>query len=279
MSFTDTSGQDAKFVHNVLIEKQLKIADGQSILSTWLDARFNAEALVASNAVNDEATARTNADTTLQNNINTATSTINTNKAEFDSFVTSSTSALSDEADARVARDDEIDAALVQFRDTDFPAYQTAAEAALNQEISDRQASITNESAARQTADTNLQAGVDANTQLVATEKSNLKNEILYGAGNDENTDNTLKDQDKLDRVAARLASVEGQIDAFSPKSIETRVQELITTHDSAAAAAVSRLDKLEEYFTIDETDPTNPVITIKAGAKVVVLGEFEQGE
>lgn len=278
MSFTPTSN-DAKFINNVLVEKSLKIADGEAIFSTWLDSRFTAEALVASNAVSQEATDRASADTTLQSNINSLSSTVNTNKGEFDAYVLSNNTALGDEIADRQEGDNIVQGNLDDHINNTYGPYIVAAEAALNQETADRQAAITTESNARQTADTNLQAGVDANTQLVATEKSNLKNELLYGAGNDENTDNASKDPDKLDRVAARLADVEGQIDAFSPDSIETKVQELITNHDAAAAAAVSRLDKLEEYFSIDESDPTNVVITIKSGAKLVVLGELEQGE
>lgn len=279
MSFNNPTDFDAKFVNNVLIEKQLKIADGESILSTWLDSRFSAEALVASNATSQEATDRANADTTLQSNINSVSSTVNTNKGEFDAYVLSNNQALADEIADRAEGDNIVQGNLDDHINNTYGPYIVAAEAALNQETADRQAADTAEASARATADTNLQAGVDANTQLVATEKLNLKNELLYGAGNDENTDDASKDQDKLDRVAARLSSVEGQIDAFSPDSIETKVQELITNHDAAAAAAVSRLDKLEEYFSIDETDPTNVVITIKSGAKLVVLGEFEQGE
>ena len=271
--FSNSTDSDARFLNNVTIDKQLKLQADNAIISSWLDSRFAAAASVAQNAVDAEASARASQDVTLQDNINAVSSTVNTNKAEFDAYVASNDQALAHEASARVTRDDEIAGDLTDFIDVTFHAYQTNATAALNAETAARQLADTNEATARANADNALQVSVDANNALIASEKADLRNELLYGG------DQSNPADDKLHRVAERLAVVEAATDAFNPTAIDDRVASLITQHDSDNANQNSRISKLEEYFDIDESDPSNVVITIKSGAKLKVLGDFEQGE
>ena len=84
---------------------------------------------------------------------------------------------------------------------------------------------------------------------------------------------NTLHSQDD-----ARLTSVENSL-----QTIDTDLQAQITTavnqHNTDLGDALPKIQKLEEYFVIDDTtDPLNPVVRIKAGVAFEVSGSFTHG-
>ncbi len=271
--YTPESGE-AHFRDNVLLEGILKLSNTSTIVSTVLDGRFTASNSYADGIVATEATARTNADTSLNTAITAVSTTVSANKTEYDAYVVSSTSALAGEVADREAGDLS-NATNLTTHITTYNSDKATLESAIATEVSDRQTAVSAEATARTTAHTNLSSNISANTTLIGTEKASLKNEILYGAGNTSATPVASQDSGSLNRIDLRLTDVESQIDAFSPDSIEQKVSELITNHDTQTANLNTAVALLNEYFVIDVA--TNSV-SIKAGVTFNVPGTFNHG-
>lgn len=273
--FTPQTGE-AHFRSNVLVETTLKLAPTSVIESAVLDGRFTNMSASLQSLINDEETARIQGDTQLQDNINSLTSVVSSNKTLFDDFVVDSNNAMSDEIANRIAGDNAVQSNL-DSHITSYDAYVVSATQALSDEAQARSDGDSAEATARANADDALDGKIVANTQLVATEKQALENQLMYGAGNDENTPDDQKDPNAIYMLGSRLQSAEGKIDAFDPVNLDDRVQQLITQHDSDNVAQNSRISKLEEYLEIDESG-SYPVVRIKNGVQFEVSGNFIQG-
>jgi hypothetical protein len=268
--YTPESGE-AHFRNNVLIENTLKLAPSSAIESVVLDGRFTASNTYTDSQVASEAAARSTSITNLSNTVTGVSTTVSNNRNDFDSYVTETDQKLADELNNRAAGDHANSEALAAHVLV-YNAGKAELEASIAQEVSDRQAAVSTESTARQNADTGLQSDISANTTLIGTEKASLKNELLYGAGKTE----ADADDNKIHKMHERLESVESQIDAFSPTTIEEKVAELITNHDTEAANLNSAVALLNEYFIIDAV---NNSVSIKPGTAFNVTGTFNQSE
>eukprot|EP00466_Bigelowiella_natans_P004855 jgi/Bigna1/81048/fgenesh1_pg.77_\ len=76
-------------------------------------------------------------------------------------------------------------------------------------------------------------------------------------------------DSARSDAVEAAQATVDADIEA----KIQTRIDQ----HNADLDDALPRLAKSEEHLETDETDPSNPVVRIKAGVQFEVSGNFIQ--
>eukprot|EP00466_Bigelowiella_natans_P015145 jgi/Bigna1/126454/aug1.2_g1162 len=143
------------------------------------------------------------------------------------------------------------------------------------------QTQIDNANTATTNAITNLQQEIDDNKTDIegklATETS-----ARLSLENAHNTRNTFVDGEisRLDGLhtndSARLDAVEAA-QATVNTDIEAKIQARIDAHNADLSNTLPRLSKIEEYLEIDETDPSNPVVRIKAGVQFEVSGNFIQ--
>ena len=143
------------------------------------------------------------------------------------------------------------------------------------------QTQIDNANTATTQAITNLQQEIDDNKNDIegklATETS-----ARLSLENAHNTRNTFVDGEisRLDGLhtndSARLDAVEAA-QATVNTDIEAKIQARIDQHNADLSNTLPRLSKIEEYLEIDETDPSNPVVRIKAGVQFEVSGNFIQ--
>eukprot|EP00466_Bigelowiella_natans_P011404 jgi/Bigna1/140061/aug1.54_g14769 len=76
-------------------------------------------------------------------------------------------------------------------------------------------------------------------------------------------------DSARSDAVEAAQATVNADIEA--------KIQARIDAHNADSSNTLPRLSKIEEHLEIDETDPSDPVVRIKAGVQFEVSGNFIQ--
>eukprot|EP00466_Bigelowiella_natans_P020369 jgi/Bigna1/144269/aug1.85_g18977 len=128
---------------------------------------------------------------------------------------------------------------------------------------------------------TNLQQNVDDNKTDIegklATETS-----ARLSLENAHNTRNTFVDGEisRLDGLhtndSARLTQIEGELKTRD-NDIDQKIADAVVLEQQRFDNQEPRLAKLEEYLEIDETDPSNPVVRIKAGVQFEVSGNFIQ--
>eukprot|EP00466_Bigelowiella_natans_P009745 jgi/Bigna1/137804/aug1.41_g12512 len=148
------------------------------------------------------------------------------------------------------------------------------ARAGLQTQIDDANTATTN-------AITNLQQEIDDNKTDIEGKLATETNARL-SLENAHNTRNTFVDGEisRLDGLhtndSARLDAVEAA-QATVNTDIEAKIQTRIDAHNADLSNTLPRLSKIEEYLEIDETDPSNPVVRIKAGVQFEVSGNFIQ--
>ena len=164
----------------------------------------------------------------------------------------------------------------------------------LNQHISDYNAS----EAANQTARdglaqsiTDLDSTLTSTISTLATTVNDNKADIEGKLAIETNARLTLASEVSTRNtfVNSEISRLDGlhQDDSLRLTNAETRLDNIDTDLQNQINSAVNQLNinhqnveprtaKLEEYLVIDETDPANPVVSIKAGVKFVVTGDFE---
>lgn len=159
---------------------------------------------------------------------------------------------------------------------TDFQAEQTATQSerdAIAQSVTDLDASVTSTISTLSTTVNDNKADIEAKLATETNERLSLASSV--------NTRNTFVDGEitRLEGLhtddSNRLTNVEttlSNIDTDLQNQINSAVNQLNINHQNVEP----RTAKLEEYLVIDETDPANPVVSIKAGVKFVVTGDFE---
>ena len=245
-----------------------------------------AEAVLQTN-ITSEASSRASADTTLQSNIDTeatsrasADTTLQSNITAEASSRTSADSALQSEIDATqsgaglgtggsytansstnyiasvgnlVAADEALDSQAKTNADaiSSEASSRASADSALQAEIdaeetaraaadSTLQSNITSEASSRASADTALQAEIDAEETARASADTTLQGNIDAEASSRSSADTTL--QSNIDsEETARIAAVSGEATARS--SADTTLQSNIDSEASTARAAESALD------------------------------------
>ena len=176
--------------------------------------------------------------TQIQSNATSTLNSLNGQISAFNSEVASSTQRFAAAADARDAMVQQSTAAMAAL-DQKHDANKADSDAKMAQETADRL----------------------AGEQAQANKNTALDGEIA--------SLNALHISDD-----ARLTSVEAELKSVDT-DIKAQIQERIDAHNADLSNTLPRLAKLENYFVIDESDPQNPVVRIKAGTAFVVEGDF----
>lgn len=164
---------------------------------------------------------------------------------------------------------------------TQISAHNTY-KASTDQALSDAETARNNMTASAIASNNGLQASIDANKAdadgkfaqevsdrltletKVDNNKTSLDAEIAQL--------NTLHSQD-----SSRLDSVESALQTVDT-DLQSQIDDRIDAHNADLQNSIPRIAKLEEYFVVDESDPLNPVVKIKAGVAFEVSGSFTQG-
>ena len=215
--------------------QQAELTNAQAI-STEAHARSEADTTLLDN-LQEEARTRQNADTVLQNHIDDeeerAKAAESTLQSNIDVIDQSGGAAVAAEQQARADADAALDAKIDAETTRAETAEQTLTDA-IAQEVTDREAAVTAEASARADADAALDAKIDAETTRAETAEGTLDDKI-----DQEVTDRT-------DAVAAEASAREqadtAQQQALSQETSRAQQAELANAH-SISTEAQARTD------------------------------------
>ena len=150
--FAEVTDQEFNEVRQGVNSNATRISQLESAQSAAKDYSKDIDA--NKKAISDETTARTAADTKLQNSVD------------------ANAKAITDEATARTAADTKLQSSVDANAKaiTDEATARTAADTKLQSSVDANAKAITDEATARTAADTKLQSGVDANTKAISDE-------------------------------------------------------------------------------------------------------------
>ena len=175
--FAEVTDQEFNEVRQGVNSNATRISQLESAQSAAKDYSKDIDA--NKKAISDETTARTAADTKLQNSVDANAKAI-TDEAtartaadtKLQSSVDANAKAITDEATARTAADTKLQSSVNANAKaiTDEATARTAADTKLQSSVDANAKAITDEATARTAADTKLQSGVDANTKAISDE-------------------------------------------------------------------------------------------------------------
>eukprot|EP00466_Bigelowiella_natans_P009937 jgi/Bigna1/144144/aug1.84_g18852 len=145
------------------------------------------------------------------------------------------------------------------------------------------QTQMDNADTATANAITNLQQEIDDNKTDIEG-KLAAETSARSSSENAHNTRNAFVDGEisRLDGLvandSARLTQIEGELKTRDD-DMDQKIADAVVSEQQRFDNQEPRLAKLEEHLEIDETDPSDPVVRIKAGVQFEASGNFIQSQ